>query len=62
VKCPIHPEEEMRIEWVLPVMYVCSKCMNPRLVCAAPRFMRPCIRFKDHDGDHVNVKGERWPR
>jgi hypothetical protein len=58
--------EELRLEHLIDdedrgyTSGYCTKCAKHNRLCSASRYMRQCVRRKDHDGNHLDSDNHTW--
>ena len=61
MKCPSHPDVELRRENYYSTGY-CTKCALHYRMCTAVEFMNICDLPENHQGRHRDAAGREWNR
>ena len=59
MKCPIHPDIELRRENYYKTGF-CGKCLKHHRMCTATEFMNICDLPEGHVGRHRDATGREW--
>lgn len=57
--CPVH-ETPMRLEWGETTTWYCGACAKHHPACTDTKYMKMCIKLKNHDGRHRAENGDEW--
>lgn len=57
MKCPKHPEQELRIEYRKSRTGFCDKCLNHYDCCTKTKHMDICDQLAGHEGPHRTKRG-----